>query len=59
MPLADRLYITRIHAVIPDADAFFPDIDHTHWKLVLEEKHTADEHHKYAYSFQKYERIEM
>jgi len=59
MPLADRMYITRVHAVIPDADAFFPDIDHTHWKLVWEEKHKADDKHKYDYTFEKYERVEM
>ena len=59
LPLADRLYITRVHATIPDADAFFPDIDHTHWKMVWEEKHLADEQHKYDYTFQQFERREM
>ncbi len=59
MALADRMYITRVHANIADADAFFPDIDHTHWRLVWEEKHTADDKHKYAYTFQKFERIEL
>jgi dihydrofolate reductase len=59
MPLADRLYITRVHTVIPDADTFFPDMDHTHWKLVWNEDHPADERHKYAYTFQRYERIEL
>ncbi len=28
----DRLYITRIHTVVPDADAFFPEIDLSVWK---------------------------
>ena len=59
MSLVDRMYVTRVHAHIPDADAFFPNIDHTHWKLVWEEKHPPDEQHKYAYTFQKYERVEM
>ena len=59
MPLIDRMYVTRVHAIIPDANAFFPDIDHTHWKLVWEEKHAPDEQNKYAYTFQKYERIEF
>jgi len=56
---ADRMYITRVHTVIEDADAFFPEIDHTHWKLVWEEKHKADERHKYDYTFQQYERVEL
>ncbi len=59
MPLIDRMYITRVHTTIPDADAFLPDIDHTHWKLVWEEKHTADEKHKYDYTFEQYQRIEL
>ena len=59
MPMVDRMYITRVHCNVPDADAFFPNIDHTHWKLTWEEKHNADEQHQYAYDFQQYERIEM
>ncbi len=59
MSLIERMYITRVHSDIPDADAFFPDIDHTHWKLVWEEKHKADDRHKFDYTFQKYERAEM
>jgi len=59
MNLADRMYITRVHTVIPHADAFFPVIDHTHWKLSKEEKHFADEKHKYDYTFEQYERIEI
>ncbi len=59
MPMADRMYITRVHADIKDADTFFPVVDHTHWRLVWEENHNADEKHLYSYSFQKFERVEM
>jgi len=59
LPLIDRLYITRIHAKITGADAFFPNIDHTHWKMIWEEKHKADDKHKYDYTFQQFERIEL
>lgn len=59
MTLVERMYITRIHTTVADADAFFPDIDHTHWKLVWEEPHEADEQHAYSYTFQRYERIEF
>jgi dihydrofolate reductase len=59
LPLADRLYITRVHTVIPDADTFFPAIDHTHWKLVWEEDHNADDKHAYTFTFQKFERLEL
>jgi dihydrofolate reductase len=57
MQLIDRLYITRVHTTISDAHTFFPHIDHAHWKLVWEEKHTADEKHAFDYTFQHYERI--
>ena len=59
MSLVDRMYITRVHTTIPDADAFFPDIDHTHWKMVWEEKHPVDDFHQFPFTFQKYERIEL
>ena len=59
MPLVDRMYITRVHTTINDADAFFPNIDHTHWKLVWEEKHHVDDFHQFPFTFQKFERIEM
>ncbi|MBR5724202.1 MAG: dihydrofolate reductase [Bacteroidales bacterium] len=29
----DRLYITHVHTVIPDADAFFPEIDPQIWEV--------------------------
>ena len=59
MDSIDYMYITRVHTTIPDANAFFPDVDHTHWRLTWEEKHKADEKHKYDYTFQKYERVEI
>ena len=31
MPVADKLYLTRIEATAPDADAYFPDIDPEIW----------------------------
>ena len=57
--LVDRLYITKVHANIEGANTFFPDIDHTHWKLVWEEKNSADEKHSYPYTFQQLERINL
>ena len=59
LALADRMYITRVHTIVEAADATFPAIDHTHWKLVWEEKHKADDKHLYDFDFQQYERVEM
>ena len=55
-PMADTLYLTRIHHVFDNADTFFPEIDFSEWELVEEENHEADERHKYAYAFLKYKR---
>lgn len=59
LPLVDRLYITRVHTSIANADTFFPEIDHSHWKLVWEEYHHADEQHQYAFTFQQFDRLEL
>lgn len=53
----DKLYVTVIDTEVEEADAFFPHIDHAHWKLVWEEKHQADEKNKYDYTFQHWMRI--
>jgi dihydrofolate reductase len=53
----NRLYITVVKTTVPDADAFFPHLDHTHWKLVWHEDHQADDKHIYDYTFQHWERI--
>lgn len=59
LPQIDRLYITKVHTEIKDADTFFPDIDHSHWKVVWEEAHEADEQHKFSFTFQQLERISL
>lgn len=56
MDIANTIYITRVHAVIEDADTFFPVIDESKWALVDNEDFESDLKHRYAYSFQKWER---
>jgi dihydrofolate reductase len=53
---ADRIYITRIHHVFEDADAFLPAIDERKWKLASSQDFFKDEKHAYDYSFQLWER---
>jgi len=52
----DRIYITRVHAEF-EGDAFFPEIDPDKFRLIANEDLMPDEKHKYAYSFQTWERI--
>ena len=57
LPLADRLYITRVHATV-EGDTHFPEIDWNHWQLVEEESHQADERNDHDFSFQVYQRAQ-
>lgn len=54
--LADRLYLTHIHATPDEADAFFPSIKDDEWEVVAREHHPADEVHPQAFTFVDYQR---
>ncbi len=56
LDLADKMYLTIIHASFPDADAFFPEIDSTDWEVAVRENFDADERNQYPYSFLVLER---
>ena len=51
MPLADRLYITEVEAVIDDAEVFFPQIDPAVWKEMTRSELRHDDRSGYDYSF--------
>ena len=55
LPRANRIYVTRVHAVV-EGDTYFVDIPEAEWKLVSELDCKADEKHAYDYSFQVWER---
>jgi dihydrofolate reductase len=50
MEIADKIYLTRIHATI-DGDVFFPPINMKIWKEDLVMHFKADEKNKFDYSF--------
>lgn len=54
LPLADRLCLTEIADTPAQADAFFPVIDKSIWKVESIEKHDTDERHAYPYAFVDY-----
>ncbi len=56
MSKADKIYLTRVHAVFEDADTFFPVIDESKWKLISNQDFSKDEKHAYDYSFQLWEK---
>jgi len=48
LPLADRLYLTRVEAQV-EGDAFFPEIDSTQWQQVAEEVPEKIDSHPYRF----------
>jgi dihydrofolate reductase len=55
IPLADRLYITEVHAEV-DGDAHLPAVDWREWQEVSRERNTAVEPNRYDFSFVVYHR---
>lgn len=50
LPLADRLYLTQVHAEV-DGDAFFPPFDRAQWAELAREDFPAQGPNPYDYSF--------
>ncbi len=55
LPLADRLYLTQVHAKV-EGDAWLPQVDWTAWREVSREQFKASEGNPYDYSFAVFER---
>lgn len=51
---ADKIELTRVYGIAPEADAYFPDIDAAEWMMIEENFHPKDERHHYEFSFQTY-----
>ena len=56
MPLAQHIYLTRVHAQF-EADAFFPKINANEWQQVSCKYYDVDDKHAYAYSFEHWKRM--
>ena len=53
--VADRLYLTRVHAEV-DADTFFPELKNEEWTATQNFFQPADDKNQYAFTFQLLER---
>lgn len=57
-PLAHKLYLTRVDNIPEQADVFFPDVDEAEWQEINSDARSADERHRYSYTFKEYLRKE-
>lgn len=51
-----KLYLTNIDVDVPNATAYFPEINFSQWQHAFAEKHSADEKNKHNYTFNLYRR---
>lgn len=56
LPLADKLYITRVHRDF-EADTFFPEIEETQWKLIEKEDREENANLGFSFSYLTYVRV--
>jgi dihydrofolate reductase len=55
LPLAERIYMTRIHADM-EGDTFFPALDADEWRTVARDDHPADATRQLGFSFMTLDR---
>jgi dihydrofolate reductase len=53
LPLADRLYVTRVHAHV-QGDVHFPEVDWGRWRLLERQQYQADERNDFESTFSVY-----
>ena len=55
LPIADRLYLTIVHARV-EGDTRFPAFDESDWRVIEDERHDADARHAHPFTFRTFER---
>lgn len=56
-PDITTIYATEVQAESPEADTFFPPLDHQKWQEVSRQHHLADDKNAYDFDFVEYRRI--
>ncbi len=56
--LVDKVYLTRVHTIIENGTAFFPELNNNEWQLCNESFHDKDERHEFSFTFQEWERVQ-
>ena len=55
MDIADKMYLTRVHAVAEDANAFFPEVNPDEWEERERQEFPSDDRHAYPFTFLTYQ----
>jgi len=55
LPLANRVYMTRIHSHV-EGDAFFPEVDWKDWEVVSSREAEADSRNEFAATYVVFQR---
>jgi len=51
LPLADKIYLTRVDKDFDDADVFFPEIDYSEWLEEYTETNPANDKNEFEHTF--------
>lgn len=57
LPMATRVYLTRVHTTIEDADTFFPELPASEWKITCSSGLKTDPESGLTFEFLTYERL--
>jgi dihydrofolate reductase len=53
---ANTIYLTKVHTMIDDGDAFFEELNSNEWSLIKSESHKRDEKNEFDFTFEVYQR---
>lgn len=56
LPFTDRIYLTRVHGIFPEADTHFPELTMSEWQEVSKQSFPSDEKHAYGFDIIELER---
>jgi len=56
LPLADKIFLTRVHTVIEDGEAFFPMFNEEDWQKTASEHYEADSENPLSFTMMAFER---
>lgn len=57
LPFVDKMYITKVHTTVEDADVFFPEINEKEWNIKEISEHKKDKNNEFGFTIFEYTRI--